>query len=91
MGRQHLNFNIKEELVSCSLVVSVFCFLGVLFCFLGFCLFVFCFLGPHPWYMEVPRLGVKLELQLPASATATATGSEPLLPPTPQLMAMPDS
>ena len=29
--------------------------------FFGF-LFVFCFLGPHPWHMEVPRLGVKLEL-----------------------------
>ena len=31
-----------------------------------FCLFVcFYFLGPHLWPMEVPRLGVKLELQLP--------------------------
>ena len=29
-------------------------------------LFVFIFLGPHLWHMEVPRLGVKLELQLPA-------------------------
>ena len=27
---------------------------------------------PHPWYVEVPRLGVKLELQLPACTTATA-------------------
>ena len=26
----------------------------------------------HPWYVEVPRLGVKLELQLPACTTATA-------------------
>ena len=32
------------------------------------CLFVF--LGPHPWHMEVPRLGVELELQLPAYTTA---------------------
>ena len=31
------------------------------------------FLGPHPQYMEVPRLGVELELQLPAYTTATAT------------------
>lgn len=31
------------------------------------------FLGPHLWHMEVPRLRVKLELQLlPAYATATA-------------------
>ena len=29
-------------------------------------------LGLHPGHMEVPRLGVKLELQLPAYTTATA-------------------
>ena len=34
--------------------------------------FFFKFLGPHPWHMEVPRLGVKTELQLPAFARATA-------------------
>ena len=34
--------------------------------------FIFCFLGLHLWHMEVPRLGVKLELQLLAYATATA-------------------
>ena len=33
----------------------------------------FAFLGVHLWYMEVPRLGVKLELQLLAYTTATAT------------------
>ena len=36
-------------------------------------MFSFLFLGPHPRHLEVPRLGVQLELQLPASATATAT------------------
>ena len=40
-------------------------------------LFVFIFLllfsGPPPQHMEVPRLGVELEPQLPASTTATAT------------------
>ena len=30
------------------------------------------FLGPHLWHMEVPRLGIKSELPLPAT-TATAT------------------
>ena len=35
--------------------------------------FFFFFLGPHPWHMEVPRLGVQSELQLPAYARATAT------------------
>ena len=32
----------------------------------------FLFLGLHLKNMEVPRLGVKLELQLPAYSTATA-------------------
>ena len=33
----------------------------------------FCFLGPYPQHMEVPKLGVELELQLPAYTTARAT------------------
>ena len=39
--------------------------------FLFVCLF--CFLGPYPWHMEVPRLGIQSELQLLAYTTATAT------------------
>ena len=31
----------------------------------------FVFLGPHTWHMEVSRLGVQTELQLPAYTTAT--------------------
>ena len=38
-----------------------------------FFFFFFCFLGPHLWHMEVPRLGFKSEWQLLACATATAT------------------
>ena len=38
-------------------------------CFLIFVLFL---LGLHPQYMEFPRLGVELELQSQANATATA-------------------
>ena len=41
--------------------------------------FFFVFLGPHLWHMEVPRLGGKLELQLPAYATATARGDPSLI------------
>ena len=41
--------------------------------FLVFCFFVCVFLGPHLWHMEVPRLGIKLELQLLAYTTAIAT------------------
>ena len=39
---------------------------GILACIL-------CFLRAHPQHMEVLRLGVELELHLPAYATATAT------------------
>ena len=39
---------------------------------LFFVLFCFCFSGPHPQHMEVPRLGVKSELQLLAYTTVTA-------------------
>ena len=34
--------------------------------------FKFFFLGRHPWHMEVSRLGVESELQLPADTRATA-------------------
>ena len=39
-----------------------------------FCFFVFffAFSGPHPWHMQVPRLGVESELQLQAYTTAMA-------------------
>lgn len=45
--------------------------LGFIFFLLSF--FFFFFLGPHLQHMEVPRLWVDSELQLPATATATAT------------------
>ena len=35
-----------------------------------FVVVVFFFLGPHPWHVEVPRLGVESELQLPTYTTA---------------------
>ena len=35
--------------------------------------FFFFFLGPHQQHMEVPRLGVNSELQLPTHTTATST------------------
>ena len=41
--------------------------LGVIF----FLFFIFCFVGLHSRHMEVPRVGVKLELQLPAYTAAT--------------------
>jgi len=39
----------------------------------SFLFFFFKLLGSHPRHMEVPRLGVESELQLPAYTTATAT------------------
>ena len=35
-------------------------------------IYLFFFLGLHPRHMEVPRLGVDLQLQLPAYPAATA-------------------
>ena len=40
--------------------------------FILFFIIYIVFLGLHSWHMEVPGLGVKLELQLLAYATATA-------------------
>ena len=37
-----------------------------------FFFFFFLLLGPHPWHMEVPRLGVKSDLEPPAYTAATA-------------------
>ena len=51
-----------------ALIIDSLCLI-----FLNFILFYFCFLGPHPWHMKVPSLGVKLEPQLLAYTTATAT------------------
>ena len=34
--------------------------------------FFFFFLGPHPWHVEVPRLGVEVELQSWAYGRVTA-------------------
>ena len=39
---------------------------GKIFVTFFFFFFLFFFLGLHPWYMEVPRLGVESVLQLPA-------------------------
>ena len=43
------------------------------FVFLYVFVYFLSLLGPHPWHMEVPRLGVESELPPPAYATATAT------------------
>ena len=49
------------------------------------------FLGPQLWLMEVPRLGIELELhQLALYHSHSNAGSEPYLLPTPQIMATVD-
>ena len=45
----------------------------ILICILFKLVRILFFLRPHLRHMEVPRLGVKLELELPAYATAAAT------------------
>ena len=52
---------------------------------------LFIYLGPQSQLMEVPRLGVKSELKLPAYTTAQGNArSELCLQPMLQLMATPD-
>ena len=62
--------------------VRIFFFLIVFF------FFFFFFLWPHLQHMEIPRLRVESELQLPAYTTATGTTQDLHLQP--QLMAMLD-
>ena len=71
----------KKKWKKNELEKKIFCPKGILFCvfkihlklYLFIYLFLsFVFLGPHLRHMEVPRLGVQSELQLPAYATATA-------------------
>ena len=48
------------------------CFLPLFYLFIYLFIHLFCFLGSHGWYMEVPSLGVELELHPLAYATVTA-------------------
>ena len=63
-----LNIDSPCLLLSQFLVCVCLCFFFFFFFF-----FSFFFLGPNLQHMEVPRLGVQSELQLPATAKATAT------------------
>ena len=71
----------RSEIESVIFYIFIYLYIYIFFVFLSF-------LGPHLWHMEFPRLGVKLELQLPAYTTATASLSpSQVFRPTPQLMA----
>ena len=61
--RRHLKDFPKECGISASPLLLLLLFF---FVFLSF------FLGLHPRHMKLPKLGVELELELPAYATATA-------------------
>ena len=58
--------------ISSTFIPPWFLSLYLTFSFSHDCFFLFCFLWPHLWHMEVPRLGVESDLQLQANATATA-------------------
>ena len=45
-----------------SLCMTHLSFTSLFFCIFGFLGFFLSFLGPHPWHMEIPGLGVELEL-----------------------------
>ena len=66
----------EEEIRFCiAMFMGPSVFINRLKLYLGKLLFFsfFGILGPHLLHMEVPRLGVQWELQLPAYTTATAT------------------
>ena len=56
--------------------------------------FFFFFLGPHPWHMDIPRIGVELESHQPTAPglhhSHSNARSKSCLQPTPQLRAMQD-
>ena len=54
MGRKELRLHIK--ITACN--------------FIHIYIYIYCFLGLRLWHMEVPRLGIKLELQLLAHGNA---------------------
>ena len=63
-----LDHSQKCQMPLSSVILIFYLILPTLFCCCCSCL-----LGPHLWLMEVPRLGVQSELQLPADTTATAS------------------
>ena len=67
-------FQNVKYLKSCSMRLFQFSFMHLVNMQLKFfnSFFLFFFLEPHPRHMDVPRLGVKSELQLPAYTIATA-------------------
>ena len=60
-------FLLFGTLCNCTFLIKYHCAVDLVY------LFIFFFSGPHLWHMEVPRLGLQLELQLLAYAIATVT------------------
>ena len=83
--QQLYHFIFPPVMHKCSDIIANICTLCFLF---GFVFLPF--LGPLLWHMEIPRLGVRSELQPPACDRATAMRDPLRLQPTPQLMATPD-
>ena len=69
--RQGCCYTIGQEGHVWHSVEPLECLLELLFCFLFYSFFLFCFLGLQLWHMEIPRIGVESELQLLAYTTAT--------------------
>ena len=62
-AKEEHGFRIRGLQLQISSLTALTLFIFILYIFI---------LGPHPWHMEVPRLGIQSELQLPAYITATA-------------------
>ena len=67
------SLNIIWDFLFPPILASFWCYLPNLFYFILFYFILFfVVLGPHLWHMEVPRLGVKSEVQLLAYTISTA-------------------
>ena len=72
-GKRHLEVRGHHACCFCRNWLLCFLYVFILYLFIYSFIYLFYFLESHLRHMEVPRLGVKSELQLLAYATATAT------------------
>ena len=71
-GSEKILLQFESDIVQPKFSSKIFIVFTLIFRSLNNFVCVCVFLGPLPWHMEVPRLGVELELKLPAYTTATA-------------------
>ena len=64
--KENVKKNFKDSLNMCVCIyvciyTHIYIYMCVYMC-VCVCVYIFVFLGPHLWHMEVPKLGIELEL-----------------------------